>query len=185
MSNPTYDLADLARTGGPQFDGEPTGKFKRPGQYVQTHRVRAVVAGWLHRFEIENAAVRSACGPRSDYSESVGSAGSRDVLAARAGVSTKMLSRILSGRHDSEGGSRWLSIDTVDRLFCAMDCVGLFHRHPTNEIRSDGFADVYFHPAIVGDDVAAEAAVVVDLPGAWDECDDDPTYSSKLRTWAA
>jgi len=182
---PTYDLAEIARTGGPRSTPpKPGTKFSKPGRYIETHRVRPIIAAWLHRFEIENDAQKTRNASRTIHSASVGSNGSRDTLASMAGVSPRLLTRILCGRTDGPSGSNVLAVETVDRLFCAMDCVALFYREPTNELQSDGFADVYFHAAIVGEGVAEEVAAVADLPVAWDECDDDPSFS-KLRTWAA
>lgn len=214
MPNPLshHDLEEIARTGGPRSpEPKPGTSFARPGQWIATHRVRPVIAEWLLRFERENDArpsaqtIRTGTSVSDGISTGPGSAGARDTLAHRCGVSQRLIYRILSGDPDTKNGSRYLSIDTVDRLFVGMDCVALFYREPTNETQSDGFADVYFHSTILDAPVPAEeeakladvldaavekatavrevdAEVAIESALAdFDECDDDPTYSTALR----
>lgn len=136
-----------------------------PAEWVETERVRPVLRAWLTAFERENNA-NAVTGTK--MGSSVGSIGAREALAFRAGLSVRTLWRILDAppkyntRADRppvwEGGERFLSLDTVDRLFLAMGCEGLFHVQPTNAEKTDGFADVYFHPSIMDDAEQSEEA---------------------------
>jgi hypothetical protein len=126
-----------------------------PADYIAAGRVEVVVRDYLDRH------------PGVDL----------ESLAARSSVPARTIYRILRNDHpfwNSKIGA-WslnatvLRLDTVDRLFCAMNCVGLFH------VGADdgGFADVYFHPSIIDvveidDDEVVGAAWrdEVDLPVA-------------------
>lgn len=166
-----------------------------PGRWVERERVVPVVLAWIDRHDREHAskviskAVVSKKPTMGDtgISENVGSTTGRSRLCFAANLSDRGLWRLLfarpkwvAPRKNRVGsvaeGERFVSIDTVDRLFVAMDCVNLFYLS-----REDGgFADVYFHPAIVdapvpADEIEVEATPVyaVDVPYLSLVVDDD------------
>jgi hypothetical protein len=54
--------------------------------------------------------------------------------------------RIRPDKNVIEGPGKYLTLDIVDRLFCGMECVHLFHV----SAEEGGFADVYLHESVVG-----------------------------------
>ena len=148
------DTLAEALLGGP-VSKPATGLDARPGRYVAAHRIRPLIAAWI----IEHDTVHSyaalhglAWGKTVEVALRVQPMSGRDALSFRAGMSRRTIDRILNCDPDAprNKATRWVSIDTVDRLFVAMGCSELLYRDPSRPDGVDGFADVYFHPAVIG-----------------------------------
>lgn len=136
-----------------------------PGEWFERERVAAVVEAYIARHDRQYDSTTGG-----NYA-TVASLSGRDHLAAESGFSVRTLYRILGGRPGWRrritpngltnisimGHERFLSIDTVDRLFCAMNCVHLFHVAGAD----GGFADVYLYPSSIEPEIEPEFDVII------------------------
>lgn len=118
---------------------DPTARYAASNEHFPAARVAPVLQAWVDAHD-----AKTLCG-----------FGGRELLSQRSGVPVRSLWRILNHDHTytvRRGGkpprevpnAQYVKLDTVDALFCAMECVGLFHRDPSTPGGVDGFADIYF-----------------------------------------
>lgn len=144
-----------------------------PGNWIERERVAPILLDYIERhdrrFDSKALSDKTLGGSRH-ASSSAGSTSGREYVAAESGMNVRSLWRYLgarpcvyvrNGRVAFEGAERFLSIDTVDRLFVAMNCVDLFHVEPSYPGASDGFADVYFHPTVLEAEVEDDLEVAL------------------------
>ncbi len=132
----------------------------RPGHYIERARVAPLVEAWLEDYRAKNDVLHGAnvCWGKNTKTQRVQSMGAMEALSFITGITTRQLAQIRgvgeprlrpkgpSRTPTIEGPGKYLTLDIVDRLFCGMECVHLFHV-PAEE---GGFADVYLHESVVG-----------------------------------
>lgn len=125
---------------------------KAPGHWIARERVIPVLEQWIKEWD-----------DRHPITNNVGNIGALGALSVATGVNERQIWRIMKQKEPHirskkqskdttkrslsvDGSKEFLTLDMVDRLFCGMDCVHLFHLSP----EQGGFSDVYLHESIVG-----------------------------------